>query len=327
MKTLKKFTALLLIFSMTASIDIFEVMAVPAPAFYDAGPGNWFYESVEYCYYKSYIHGMPDGKFYPNDELTREQFVMILFNISDGSLPYTGKDSGMKDVPDGRWYSRVISWAVENGLVAGISEGVFGIGQPIQRAALARLLYLYADKLGIDVSKKADLSDYTDAENVQDWMADGLGWAVETGIIKSTDSDEKILDPFGHATRAQCARMLMAFDEARDVDIPISYYNNIYFHYHYSSNNIGNFDTVYIYKEGQTLEKAVGGYPIADGCRYFPLLNARFVGWYDRVSDRILTEDDFKTAYEIPWDLNLYAVWENTETGEIRIDESVYLYA
>ena len=42
MKTLKKFTALLLIFSMTASIDIFEVMAVPAPAFYDAGPGNWF---------------------------------------------------------------------------------------------------------------------------------------------------------------------------------------------------------------------------------------------------------------------------------------------
>lgn len=54
-----------------------------------------------------------------------------------------GKEEPMskfKDVPDGKWYSKPIEKAAELGLMAGISETEFGLGQPVTREQLATVV-------------------------------------------------------------------------------------------------------------------------------------------------------------------------------------------
>ncbi len=192
----------------------------PHVHFDDVKKGHWYYDSVCHVVSKGYMYGMDTRTFSPNTDLTREQFVTILANIAKVDKDAYRDEQLMSDVKPNHWFAGSVNWAVKEGYVAGIAEGVFGVGQPIQRAALARLLYLYAERNGKQIEEKADLSEYTDFEKVQDWMADGLGWAVKHGIITSIKDDSLTLAPTATATRAQCARMLYVYDSVPNKELP-----------------------------------------------------------------------------------------------------------
>ena len=163
------------------------------------------------------MKGMSDTTFSPNSNITREQFVLILANIAGVNTDsYKTTDSGFSDVPTGQWYSGAVAWSVKEGYVSGLSKTVFGRGQSIQRGALARLLYVYAEKNGVDVSGKADLSGFGDAAEFDKsgnaWMAEPVKCAVDAGIISGMDiNGVNCVNPKGTATRAQVARMLTVF--------------------------------------------------------------------------------------------------------------------
>ncbi len=179
--------------------------------FKDVPDKAWYYEGVNYCYQNFYISGTSKEIFSPHSNITREQFVMMLANIAGADLTlYADADTGMSDVPTGRWYSSAVAWAVSEGYVSGVAEGVFGLGQNITREQLARLLYLYAEKQGMNVEQRADLSVYTDADAVSEWAYDNVSWAVAAGLISGMSADT--LGARGTATRAQAARIFMMFD-------------------------------------------------------------------------------------------------------------------
>ncbi|MBQ4602036.1 MAG: S-layer homology domain-containing protein [Clostridia bacterium] len=179
--------------------------------FNDVSEKAWYYEGVRYCYDNSYISGTSKNTFSPNSNVTREQFVMMLANIAGADLSlYADTDTGMSDVPVGKWYSSAVAWAVSEGYVSGVAEGVFGLGQNITREQLARLLYLYAEKQGVDTGLRADLTVYTDESTVSVWAYDNVSWAVAAGLISGMSADT--LGARGTATRAQAARIFMMFD-------------------------------------------------------------------------------------------------------------------
>ncbi len=179
--------------------------------FKDVSETAWYYEGVNYCYQNSYISGTSKEAFSPNSNVTREQFVMMLANIAGADLSlYADADTGMSDVPTGRWYSAAVAWAVSEGYVSGVAEGVFGLGQNITREQLARLLYLYAEKQGADIGLRADLTVYTDEAQVSAWAYDNVSWAVAAGLISGMSADT--LGARGTATRAQAARIFMMYD-------------------------------------------------------------------------------------------------------------------
>ena len=185
--------------------------------FVDVKEASWYAKGVEYCIKRGYLSGMGNDRFMPNQPLTREQCVVILCNILDVDFGrYANIPSDFKDVPINRWYSGAITWAVQQGYVKGMSEGVFGLGQPIQRAAFARLLYLLAEDMGIDVSGRADLSGYVDHGRIPQWAYEQLSWAVYENIIISTRNDTLCMEPYSSLKRAQCATMLMPFGELVD---------------------------------------------------------------------------------------------------------------
>ncbi|MBQ3182142.1 MAG: S-layer homology domain-containing protein [Clostridia bacterium] len=185
--------------------------------FTDVKKSHWFFDAVEYAIKNRYMSGMSQTSFAPTVNIKREQFVLILANIAGVNTDnYKNVSSGMTDVPTGQWYSGAVAWAVEKGYVSGMTPTAFGRGRDITRAQLARLFYVYAEKNGVDVKGRAELSSFADKAKVQDWMYDGLSWAVDAGIISGMEIDGKLsLNPNGSATRAQTAVMLQKFDVYR----------------------------------------------------------------------------------------------------------------
>lgn len=176
--------------------------------FTDVKESAWYYEDIEFCYLMGVVSGMTETTFKPNGTLTRAQFVQILAMVDGVDLTeYKDEDSGFADVKSKHWFNAPVCWAVEHGIVAGLSADRFGPNETITREQLARLLYLYAEYCGCDVSRLADLSGYTDKPS--DWAYEQVQWAVGAGIISGMD--QSTLAPRASATRAQACRMIMSF--------------------------------------------------------------------------------------------------------------------
>ncbi|MBR5515254.1 MAG: hypothetical protein IKU52_03520 [Clostridia bacterium] len=82
----------------------------------------------------------------------------------------------------------------------------------IDRESLATLFYRYAEKQGIDVSKKADMSKYSDLATISSWSGEACAWAVNAGLLSSTDTKVFTLSPKMTVTRAQAAKIFMSYD-------------------------------------------------------------------------------------------------------------------
>ena len=180
----------------------------PLP-FTDVTEGDWFYDAVRYAYETGLMDGVGDNLFAPNSETTRAQLVTILYRLA--GEPEVSGTSGFTDVEADTWYTDAVVWAAENGIVNGVSETEFAPGKDITREQLATILFRYAEAKGYDVSARADLSAYTDADQIQSYAAESVAWAVAEGLIQGFE--DNTLRPAGNATRAQIATILMRFCE------------------------------------------------------------------------------------------------------------------
>ena len=180
----------------------------PLP-FTDVTEGDWFYDAVRYAYETGLMDGVGDSLFAPNSETTKAQLVTILYRLA--GEPEPGGDSGFSDVAAGTWYTDAVAWAAENGIVNGVSETEFAPGKDITREQLATILFRYAEAKGYDVSARADLSAYPDADQIQSYAAESVAWAVAEGLIQGFE--DNTLRPAGNASRAQIATILMRFCE------------------------------------------------------------------------------------------------------------------
>ena len=116
------------------------------------------------------------------------------------------ESAGFSDVNAGDWYADAVNWAASVGVVSGFEDGTFQPNAPLTREQMAAILYNYTEYKGIDVSNRADLSGYADADQVSEWAADVLSWANAEGLVTSVGDNR--LAPQESATRAQLAAIL-----------------------------------------------------------------------------------------------------------------------
>ena len=182
----------------------FEQAPLPFP---DVTEGDWFYDAVRCAYENGLMDGVGDSLFAPNSQTTRAQLVTILYRLA--GEPEPGGDSGFSDVAAGTWYTDAVAWAAQNGIVNGVSDTEFAPGDNITREQLAVILYRYAAYQGYDVSQRADLSGFGDAESISGYAQEALSWAHAQGLVLGFEDGS--LRPQGTASRAQIAAVLMRF--------------------------------------------------------------------------------------------------------------------
>lgn len=175
--------------------------------FGDVKSADWFYNDVKYVYEKGMMAGTAADVFAPNATTTRAMIVTILYRL-EGSPAVTGTNAFV-DVPAGQWYTDAVNWAAANQIVKGTSATTFAPNDSITREQMAAILYRYAQYKGYDVTKKADLSGYSDNGQVSAYAKDALAWANAAKLINGVTNTT--LAPQGNATRAQVSAILHRF--------------------------------------------------------------------------------------------------------------------
>ncbi len=170
------------------------------PMFDDIDGVEWAKEAIEKLCEAKVISGTGDGKFEPDREVTREEFVKMLV-IAMG-LEITEETTQFEDVVSDSWYEEYIKTAVENGIVSGISEYEFGIGKKITRQDMAVMIFR-----ALNLDNSEDNNDkFADDADISDYAKDAVYAVKRAGIISGV-GDNMFL-PKTYATRAQAAKMI-----------------------------------------------------------------------------------------------------------------------
>ena len=180
----------------------------PSEDFSDLDSNLWYHPYTDYVITHGLMEGVGNGKFAPNENLTRGQLVTILHRLS-GSPEPTGTNP-FTDVKAGRYYTAAVTWAAEQGLAKGITPTQFAPDAPVPREQVVTFLYRYASLSGADVSATGSLSGFPDASSVSEYAQVPMAWAVETGLLLGMDGR---LAPKGSTTRVQAAAFLMRLCE------------------------------------------------------------------------------------------------------------------
>ncbi|MBQ4055004.1 MAG: S-layer homology domain-containing protein [Clostridia bacterium] len=213
---MKRITALLLTALMI--LTALPVLSF-AGRFEDVSDGKWYSEGISFCAANEYMAGTSEAIFDRSGSLTRAMFVTILAKLDDADVAEYWGESSFTDVKPGKWYSTSIEWAYQNGLAAGVGEGIFGYKLAVTRAQIATFLYVYAEYVNeknkadadkqIDVTLRADLTVFKDVDRVPSWAKNAMEWAVASQLFGGVG--EGYLDPRGNCTRAQAAVLIRAF--------------------------------------------------------------------------------------------------------------------
>jgi len=178
--------------------------------FTDVKESDWFYDAVKFAVEKGLFKGTGETTFSPHQPMTRAMLVTVLYNL-EGSPGAAGANN-FTDVKNGEWYTNAVIWANAKDIVSGYGKGLFGTNDPITREQMASILYRYASYKGYDVTATANLSAYTDEEEISNWAKEAMNWANAEGLI--TGRTKTTLVPGGTATRAEVASILKRFVES-----------------------------------------------------------------------------------------------------------------
>ena len=176
--------------------------------------GGWKHNSVKYVWDNGIMNGISNTtEFRPDHTLTRAMFATVLYRMA--GEPEVTESRNFTDVKQGTWYTDAVMWVSEKKIAEGFTDGSFGIDQDITRDQIAKMLYLYAELQGCSTEERKELSSFTDADTVKNWAVEYMQWAVN-GIISgkpNPDGNTYRMAPGEKATRAECAAMLMRFEE------------------------------------------------------------------------------------------------------------------
>ena len=170
--------------------------------FPDVPERQWFAEAVEYVCVNGVMTGYANGKFGPNDQITRAQFAQIFYN-KEGRPSAPG--SQFADVKFGQWYADAVNWAAKEGVVKGVGNSRFAPDESITREQIATMLWRYEGS----PEPENDTLDFDDFDKVSNYALQAMLWTNENGIVNGKGNG--VLDPRGKATRAETAQMLMNY--------------------------------------------------------------------------------------------------------------------
>ncbi len=166
---------------------------------------GWAEAYVSYLAARDVVNGVGDGKFMPENPVTRAEFVKMLALLSGDEIqPVT--DSRFKDVDKNSWYAPYVSWASENGYVLGVSDTAFAPGDKITREQIAVIVQRFADKEVYGLASKNEGKVFADSADISDYARDAVAFLSTTGIISGKDNN--LFAPKNNATRAESAKML-----------------------------------------------------------------------------------------------------------------------
>lgn len=179
--------------------------------FSDVPKTFWGYEYIEAAAAKGLVNGMTDGTFAPDREMTRAEFVTMLWRMA--GKPAAAKAAPFTDVPADAWYRDAVNWAAEKKVVNGTSDTTFGPDGKVTRQEAVTILFRYSGGTSGMEAMLTGVYDnqFTDSGTIAPWAKSAVYWAIYNGVINGTS--DTTVSPEGTASRAQVATILVRYSK------------------------------------------------------------------------------------------------------------------
>ncbi len=168
----------------------------------DLLPGAWYYPEVRQAMEQGLFKGLGNRTFAPNAPVTRAMVVQVLYKLAGSPKVQTAAE--FADVAEDVWYADAVNWAVQKGVVKGISKTEFAPDVPMTRQDLAAILWRYAGS----PKMTSDLSEFDDGTQVASYAETAMAWMTEQGYLKGSDG---CLQPTKTASRAETAAIFLRY--------------------------------------------------------------------------------------------------------------------
>ena len=171
--------------------------------FKDMENALWAKDAVEYLYKKGIVNGKTQDTFAPSDLVTREEFAKML--VGAFLSVQNVSTSNFADVNSSSWYAPFVLTAYEKGIVKGINDNVFGVGNPITREDMCTMIYRATKNSGKYNEVNKDLP-FSDSASVSDYALDAIGALYSNGFVNGMSQTQFL--PQGFTTRAQASQII-----------------------------------------------------------------------------------------------------------------------
>ena len=171
--------------------------------FPDIGNHAWAEEAINSLSEKGIISGYENGCFYPQNNISREEFVKLTVSAFD--IDVIDEDVNFSDVSQDAWFKKYLSTALKNGIVSGYDNGTFGTGNTITRQDMVVMIFNALNnalELNIEESEPA----FADNDDIADYAAGKIGALTKLNIISGVG--ENRFAPLNPATRAEAAKLI-----------------------------------------------------------------------------------------------------------------------
>ena len=127
------------------------------------------------------------------------------------------------DASTTEWYHDGVHWAIDESVMRGYGDSLFGPNDATTRAQVAQMLY--------NIESKPETGGaaipFTDVESGM-WYADAIGWAAGKGVVVGFERNGvDVFDPNAPVTREQFAAMMQRYAKTKGADVSANTETNL----------------------------------------------------------------------------------------------------
>lgn len=182
MKNLKKVLAMVLAFACTFT------MFAGAKVFEDVPAGSDYSEAITMLSDLGIIQGKDDGKYHPEDTITRAEACAMIARMMTGDpnvSQYVGAQN-FTDVAKGSWKDSAIGYCYINNIVIGVGNNKF---EPDRAITDAEFITMVVRAMGYETPDMAQGYPYTYMSNAQAiGLLDGVNMVANTDALRGEDA-------------------------------------------------------------------------------------------------------------------------------------------
>lgn len=170
--------------------------------------GHWGASWIEQAQLRGLINGYGDGTFRPDANMSRGDYVLILWRAAGEPEPRAA--APFDDVTADAYYQKAVAWACENGYVNGKGNG-FAPTDSLTRQEAMKILFGWAGGTSGTETMLTAAYDvaFSDSGSIAAWARPAMYWAYYNGVIGGMSATT--LGPEAPATRAQLAKILVGY--------------------------------------------------------------------------------------------------------------------
>lgn len=168
---------------------------------------HWAKADIEALAAQAIVAGRGEGRFAPEADITRAEFVSLLVRAFDLTADAADADPFF-DVPKNAWYADAIAAAMKAGIAQGNGDGKFWPDKPITREEMA-VFASRALEAGGSVPEKPEpgsAASFNDEAQISAWALPAVKQTTELGLLQGYP--DGAFGPGIQATRAHAAVIL-----------------------------------------------------------------------------------------------------------------------